>query len=49
MPSSILVVEDTELLRKIYADKLKQDGYEVLTAVGRRRGAGRAAIKRQSI
>jgi CheY-like chemotaxis protein len=32
MPSSILIVEDTELLRKIYADKLAQDGYDVHTA-----------------
>lgn len=32
MPGSVLVVEDTELLRKIYADKLAQDGYNVLTA-----------------
>lgn len=29
---TVLVVEDTELLRRIYADKLTQDGYEVLTA-----------------
>lgn len=28
----ILVVEDTELLRRIYHDKLAQDGYAVLTA-----------------
>lgn len=28
----ILVVEDTELLRRIYRDKLAQDGYTVLTA-----------------
>ncbi len=28
----ILVVEDTELLRRIYHDKLAQDGYTVLTA-----------------
>ncbi|MBE0476850.1 MAG: response regulator [Coriobacteriia bacterium] len=28
----ILVVEDTELLRRIYADKLAQEGYEVTTA-----------------
>lgn len=33
MPSyKILVVEDTELLRRIYSDKLAQDGYEVLSA-----------------
>jgi two-component system, OmpR family, alkaline phosphatase synthesis response regulator PhoP len=29
---SILVVEDTELLRRIYQDKLTQEGYNVLTA-----------------
>jgi CheY-like chemotaxis protein len=29
---SILVVEDTELLRRIYQDKLTQEGYEVHTA-----------------
>lgn len=29
---SVLVVEDTELLRRIYSDKLSQDGYQVLTA-----------------
>ncbi len=29
---TILIVEDTELLRKIYSDKLAQDGYQVLTA-----------------
>ncbi len=28
----ILVVEDTELLRRMYADKLAQDGYSVLPA-----------------
>ncbi|MCE5202830.1 MAG: response regulator [Actinomycetia bacterium] len=28
----ILVVEDTELLRRIYEDKLKQEGYAVFTA-----------------
>lgn len=28
----ILVVEDTELLRRIYCDKLVSDGYEVLSA-----------------
>jgi len=32
MPSTVLVVEDTDLLRKIYTDKLVQDGYEVLAA-----------------
>ncbi|MDZ4064845.1 MAG: response regulator [Coriobacteriia bacterium] len=33
MPSkTILVVEDTELLRRIYTDKLAQDGYTVLSA-----------------
>ncbi len=33
MPNErILVVEDTELLRRIYQDKLTQDGYSVLTA-----------------
>ncbi|MDH4140001.1 MAG: response regulator [Coriobacteriia bacterium] len=32
MPQTILVVEDTDLLRKIYADKLAQDGYRVLSA-----------------
>ncbi|MDO9108876.1 MAG: response regulator [Coriobacteriia bacterium] len=29
---TILVVEDTELLRRIYSDKLAQDGYDVLAA-----------------
>ncbi|MRR12505.1 response regulator [bacterium] len=29
---TILVVEDTELLRRIYSDKLTQDGYKVLSA-----------------
>jgi len=29
---TILVVEDTELLRRIYSDKLTQDGYEVFSA-----------------
>lgn len=29
---AILVVEDTELLRRIYTDKLKQEGYEVFPA-----------------
>lgn len=29
---TVLVVEDTELLRRIYSDKLAQDGYEVLSA-----------------
>ena len=29
---SILVVEDTELLRRIYTDKLSQEGYRVLQA-----------------
>ena len=29
---TILVVEDTELLRRIYSDKLTQDGYNVLAA-----------------
>ncbi len=29
---SILVVEDTELLRRIYTDKLSQEGYRVLEA-----------------
>lgn len=29
---TILVVEDTELLRRMYADKLVQDGYTVLSA-----------------
>jgi len=28
----VLVVEDTELLRRIYSDKLAQDGYDVLSA-----------------
>ncbi len=32
MTYTILVVEDTDLLRKIYADKLTQEGYEVLAA-----------------
>ncbi len=39
MSPTILVVEDTELLQTIYADKLKQDGYQVLTA-----GDGLAAL-----
>lgn len=30
--STILVVEDTELLRRMYADSLMKDGYDVLTA-----------------
>ncbi|GAB4274307.1 MAG: hypothetical protein Kow0056_02460 [Coriobacteriia bacterium] len=29
---TILVVEDTELIRRMYADKLTADGYQVLTA-----------------
>lgn len=29
---TVLVVEDTELLRRMYADKLRQDGYVVLAA-----------------
>lgn len=29
---TILIVEDTELLRRMYADKLAQDGYNVLAA-----------------
>lgn len=32
MPKTILVVEDTDLLRTIYADKLTSDGYNVITA-----------------
>lgn len=28
---TILIVEDTELIRKIYADKLSQEGYQVLS------------------
>lgn len=36
---TILVVEDTELLRRIYADKLVQEGYQVLVA-----GDGLAAL-----
>jgi len=32
MAHTILVVEDTDLLRKIYSDKLVQDGYNVLAA-----------------
>lgn len=32
MAQRILVVEDTELLRRMYADRLVQDGYEVFTA-----------------
>lgn len=32
MAFAILVVEDTELLRRMYADKLQQDGYRVLVA-----------------
>ncbi len=30
--STILVVEDTELLRRIYTDKLTQEGYDVIQA-----------------
>lgn len=30
--STILVVEDTELLRRIYSDKLTQEGYDVVQA-----------------
>jgi DNA-binding response OmpR family regulator len=29
---SVLVVEDTELLRRIYTDKLSQEGYKVFQA-----------------
>lgn len=32
MARAVLVVEDTELLRRMYADRLTQDGYRVLTA-----------------
>lgn len=32
MAHTVLVVEDTELLRRIYTDKLTQDGYQVLQA-----------------
>ena len=33
MPNeTILIVEDTELIRRMYRDKLVEDGYEVLTA-----------------
>lgn len=32
MPKRVLVVEDTELLRRMYADSLTRDGYEVTTA-----------------
>lgn len=32
MALSVLVVEDTELLRRMYADRLKLDGFNVLTA-----------------
>lgn len=32
MADTILVVEDTELLRRIYTDKLSGDGYEVVPA-----------------
>lgn len=32
MSKTILVVEDTDLLRTIYVDKLKQDGYDVIAA-----------------
>ena len=32
MADTILVVEDTELLRRIYTDKLSGDGYEVVQA-----------------
>jgi CheY-like chemotaxis protein len=46
MPESVLVVEDTELLRKVYADKLSQDGYEVQTAGD---GVEALAILRSSV
>lgn len=32
MTGTVLVVEDTELLRRIYADALEHEGYRVLTA-----------------
>lgn len=32
MASSVLIVEDTELLRRMYADKLQQEGFKVLSA-----------------
>jgi len=32
MPSTILVVEDTELLRRMYSDRLSADGHRVLSA-----------------
>lgn len=32
MPQTILVVEDTQLLRSMYADRLTQDGYKVVVA-----------------
>jgi len=32
MPQTILVVEDTELLRRMYVDRLTQDGFRVLAA-----------------
>ena len=32
MPQTILVVEDTDLLRRMYVDRLTQDGYRVLAA-----------------
>lgn len=30
--STVLIVEDTELLRRMYADSLMKDGYDVITA-----------------
>ncbi len=32
MGKTILVIEDTELLRRMYSDRLEQEGYRVLTA-----------------
>jgi len=32
MAKTVLIVEDTELLRRMYADRLSLDGYRVLTA-----------------
>ncbi len=32
MPQTVLVVEDTDLLRRMYVDRLTQDGYRVLAA-----------------
>ncbi len=34
MKKKILIVEDEEPLRFLYEEELKEEGYEVLTAVG---------------